>query len=201
MLVYNKTHKPYARLQETEKINTSKTRVKPTRRGCRGGRRKFRILPQQQTLQYVSSEDNLIFLDTPLQEEPSVTEVQVDYHNELREALNIQIDNIENGTQNHRTIPRDPARIESNNNNQPTRNVPKIMLANVMSLAPKITAVAEFAVRKDIDLVCITETWLKERIADSVVEIPNYSIIRLDRQVVEHGGVCLYVKDGYSNIG
>ena len=24
------------------------------------------------------------------------------------------------------------------------------------------------------------------------------SIIRLDRQVVEHGGVCLYVKDGYS---
>ena len=67
-----------------------------------------------------------------------------------------------------------------------------------MFLAPKITEVAEFALRKDIDLVCITETWLKERIADSVVEIPNYSIIRLDRQVVEHGGVCVYVKDGYS---
>ena len=174
------------------------SRVKPTRRGCRGGRRKFRILPQQQTLQYVSPGDNLIFLDNPLQEEPSVTEVQVDYHNELREALNIQIDTFENGTQNHRTIPRDPARIESNNNNQPTRNVPKIMLANVMFLTPKITEVAEFAVRKDIDLVCITETWLKERIADSVVEIPNYSIMRLDRQVVEHGGVCVYVKDGYS---
>ena len=174
------------------------SRVKPTRRGCHGGRRKFRILPQQQTLQYVSSGDNLIFLDTPLQEKPSVTEVQVDYHNELREALNIQNDAFENGTQNHRTIPRDPARIESNNNNQPTRNVPKIILANVMSLAPKIAEVAEFAVRKDIDLVCITETWLKERIADSVVEIPNYSIIRLDRQVVEHGGVCLYVKDGFS---
>ena len=72
------------------------------------------------------------------------------------------------------------------------------MLANVMSLAPKITEVAEFAVSKDIDLVYITETWLKECIADSVVEIPNYSIIRLDRQVVEHGGVCVYVKDGYS---
>ena len=67
-----------------------------------------------------------------------------------------------------------------------------------MSLAPKITVVAEFAVGKDIDLVRITETWLEERIAYSVVEIPNYSIIRLDRQVVEHGGVCLYVKDGYS---
>ena len=115
-----------------------------------------------------------------------------------RATLNIQIDTSENGTQNHQTIPREPARFESNNNNQPTRNVPKIMLANVMSLAPKITEVAEFAVRKDIDLVCFTETWLKERIADSVVKIPKYSIIRLDRQVVEHGGVCLYVKDGYS---
>ena len=44
----------------------------------------------------------------------------------------------------------------------------------------------------------LSETCLKEHIADSVVEIPNYSIIRLDRQVVEHGGVCVYVKDGYS---
>ena len=34
-----------------------------------------------------------------------------------------------------------------------------------MSLALTITVVAEFAVRKDIDLVYITETWLKERIA------------------------------------
>ena len=174
------------------------SRVKPTRRGCLGGRRKFRILPQQQTLQSDASGDNLISLDTLLQEEPRVTEVQVDYYNELREALNIQIDTSENGTQNHQSIPWDPARIESNNNNQPTRNVPKIMLANVMSLAPKITVVAEFAVRKDIDLVRITETWLKEHIAYNVVEIPNYSIVRLDRQVVEHGGVCLYVKDGYS---
>ena len=51
------------------------SRVKPTRRGCCGGRRKFRILPQQQTLQSDSSGDDLIFLDTPLQEEPSVTKV------------------------------------------------------------------------------------------------------------------------------
>ena len=124
-----------------------------------------------------------------------------------------------------------------------------------MSLAPKITEVAEFAMRKDVDLACITiawsrllvsgnnwkagmartgsgrerghafpcplslpdpvratpafrlfpltesleqasitERWLKERIADSE-EIPIYSINRLDRQVVERGGVCLNVKD------
>lgn len=50
----------------------------------------------------------------------------------------------------------------------------------------------------DVDLACITETWLKDRIADGVVHIPGYSIIRRDRKVVEHGGVCLYIKDGYS---
>lgn len=67
-----------------------------------------------------------------------------------------------------------------------------------MSLAPKIVEVSEFILRNDVDLACITETWLKDRITDSVVHIPGYSIIRRDREVVEHGGVCLYIKDGYS---
>ena len=31
---------------------------------------------------------------------------------------------------------------------------------------------------------------------DSVVDIPGYSIIRKDRSSEEHGGVCLYIKDG-----
>lgn len=47
-------------------------------------------------------------------------------------------------------------------------------------------------------MVCITETWLKERVADSVVDIPGYSILRRDRRTVEHGGVCLFIKDDYS---
>ena len=174
--------------------------MKPTSRGCRGGRRKLRTLTQQQTLQIDSSGGNLLSSDNLLRQgELSVTNAQVNYHNELIEALNIQIDTSENGTQNHQSIPWVQKRIESNNsNNQRKQNIPKIMVTNVMSHAPKIAEVAEFALREDVDLACITETWLKERIADSVVEIPNYSVIRLDRQVIEHGGVCLYVKQGYS---
>ena len=172
--------------------------MKPTRRGGRGGRRKLRTQTQQQTLQIDSSGGNLLSDNLLRQEELSFTNAQVNYHNELIEALNIQIDTSENGTQNHQSIPWVQKRIESNNNNQRKQNVPKIMVTNVMSLAPKIAEVAEFALRKDVDLACITETWLKERIANSVVEIPNYSIIRLDRQVIEHGGVRLYVKEGYS---
>ena len=67
-----------------------------------------------------------------------------------------------------------------------------------MSLVPKIVKVADFSLRNDIDLACITETWLKERVSDSVVDIPGYSILRRDRRIAEHGGVCLYIKDDYS---
>ena len=101
---------------------------------------------------------------------------------------------------NNNLDPQDPARNTSNIN-QPIRDyfVPNILLANVMSLAPKIVEVSEFILRNDVDLACITEPWLKDRIADVVVHIPGYSIIRRDREVVEHCGVCLYIKDGYSN--
>ena len=57
-----------------------------------------------------------------------------------------------------------------------------------MSLVPKIEEVSEFAVLNDVDLACITDTWLKDRIVNNVVEIPGYSIIRRDREEVEHGG-------------
>ena len=67
-----------------------------------------------------------------------------------------------------------------------------------MSLLPKIAEVFKFTVRNKVDLACINETWLKDRIVDSVEEIPGYSIIRRDREVVEHGGVYLYIKDRYS---
>ena len=58
--------------------------------------------------------------------------------------------------------------------------------------------VQEFINRHDIDLACITETWLRKEIPDSVVHIPDYTIIRRDRQTDSHGGVCLYIKN---NIG
>ena len=68
---------------------------------------------------------------------------------------------------------RSPEKRENpmNNNNQMTRAhfVPKLMLTNVMSLAPKIVEVTEFILRNDIDL----ETWLNERAADRVVDIPG----------------------------
>ena len=74
--------------------------------------------------------------------------------------------------------------------------VPKIMVSNTMSLAPKIVEVEEFVARNKVSLAFITETWLKSTVMDSVVDIPGYSIIRKDRSSEEHGGMCLYIKDG-----
>ncbi|XP_028515119.1 uncharacterized protein LOC110239869 [Exaiptasia diaphana] len=64
-----------------------------------------------------------------------------------------------------------------------------------MSHEPKIVEIQEFINRNEVDLACITETWLKDVIPDSVVDIPGYTIIRRDRQNIMHGGVCLYVKN------
>ena len=70
------------------------------------------------------------------------------------------------------------------------------MASNVMSLAPKIDEVQEFLLSSDISLAFITETWLKETIADCAVRIPGYTKIRKDRMVNNHGGVCFYLRDG-----
>jgi hypothetical protein len=72
---------------------------------------------------------------------------------------------------------------------------PKIIVANVMSLVPKMCEVSEFILRNQIGLAFIAETWLKSSVVDSIIDIPGYSVLRRDRSSDSHGGVCLYVKD------
>ena len=52
------------------------------------------------------------------------------------------------------------------------------MLANVMSLVPKLDEVQEFIHRNKICLAFITETSLKESIPESVVNIHGFTILR-----------------------
>ena len=64
-----------------------------------------------------------------------------------------------------------------------------------MSLAPKMDEVQQFIMRNSVDIGFISETWLGERVADSVVSIPNYKIFRKDRSFQQHSGVCMYVNE------
>ncbi len=76
--------------------------------------------------------------------------------------------------------------------------VPSILLSNVMSLVPKIDELALVVGNHNLDIICISETWLKNQIPDDAVQIHNYTLLRRDRKEREHGGVCLYIKNSYS---
>ena len=63
-----------------------------------------------------------------------------------------------------------------------------------MSLAPKIVEVSEFILRYDVDLACITETWLKDRIADGVVlyiSLATPSFAETGKWLSMEGSVCI----------
>ena len=64
-----------------------------------------------------------------------------------------------------------------------------------MSLAPKMDELRVTICNANVFFASITETWLKEHIEDTFVSIPGYNITRLDRKDIDHGGVCMYVRD------
>ena len=73
--------------------------------------------------------------------------------------------------------------------------VPSLMLSNVMSLVPKIDELREVILNSDVEIACITETWLRYHIDDNVVNVSGFRLVRLDRINSQHGGVCMYVRN------
>ena len=69
------------------------------------------------------------------------------------------------------------------------------LLANTMSLAPKIDEVRSVVLDLKPNLVFFTETWLRETICDSLLQIPGYSFILRDRTTDHHGSVGLYLEN------
>ena len=128
------------------------------------------------------------FKNSELQEED-------DLHNATLLSLNIQNDTSARSRTNDRIV------IDSINTTRVTNpvwtpKVPTIMLANVMSLAPKMAEVSEFIPRHNTSLAFITETWLKDSVSDGVVQIPGFAVVRKDRKVIDYGGVCAYIQEG-----
>ena len=64
-----------------------------------------------------------------------------------------------------------------------------------MSLSPKIDEIRLYVQDHDPDIMCLTETWLKDTVESSVIHITNYTLVRKDRIYAQHGGVCLYIKE------
>ena len=70
-----------------------------------------------------------------------------------------------------------------------------LMISNVMSLVPKIDELREVIHNSDVEIACITETWLRDHIDDNVVNVSGFRLVRLDRINSQHGGVCMYVRN------
>jgi len=72
-----------------------------------------------------------------------------------------------------------------------------IMYFNCRSIVPKFDELVCLCLANKPSIVCLTETWLCSDILDSELHIPNYSIVRQDRN--RHGGgVAIYVNNALS---
>ena len=73
--------------------------------------------------------------------------------------------------------------------------VPSFLLSIVMSLVPKMDEIRVAICNANLCFASITETWLKDHIDDNIVSMLGYNIIRRDRKDIDHGGICMYVRD------
>jgi hypothetical protein len=54
--------------------------------------------------------------------------------------------------------------------------------------------ISTFAIEKEVDFICLSETWLHSQISDTQIDIPGYQEpFRKDRKDKRGGGVCAYV--------
>ncbi|KAK9678930.1 hypothetical protein QE152_g40424 [Popillia japonica] len=72
----------------------------------------------------------------------------------------------------------------------------KFVHLNARSLLNKFDEIALVIQSSNADFFAITETWLSSDIADQVVGVNGYQIVRNDR-VGRGGGVALYIKNVY----
>ena len=72
---------------------------------------------------------------------------------------------------------------------------------NIRSLLPKIDSVREYVDSTRPNILCLSETWLKQEIPSTLIHLDDYILIREDRKTINDegyikrgGGLCTYVK-------
>ena len=71
--------------------------------------------------------------------------------------------------------------------------LPNVLIANVRSLSGKVDELSVIAKVNDVDIICITESWLTDLILDSTCSLTNFNLFRNDRKSTVGGGVCVYI--------
>lgn len=73
---------------------------------------------------------------------------------------------------------------------------PSVVLANMMSLSPKIDELRCFANDIKLDLISLTETWVcHDTGSEHHLHLPGYNLCLKNRKSGVHGGVGLYINN------
>jgi hypothetical protein len=72
------------------------------------------------------------------------------------------------------------------------KNLLKCRLINARSVINKIDDLRVIANTENLDIICITESWANNNVADAELSIPGYNITRNDRENKRGGGILLY---------
>lgn len=71
-----------------------------------------------------------------------------------------------------------------------------ILHINIRSLLPKLPLFTHDYLDERLDIILVSESWLKNGLDDSLFTVPGYHFIRIDRPSLKRGGgLCIYLKD------
>ena len=73
--------------------------------------------------------------------------------------------------------------------------LPKFLLVNARSILNKKEELEVVISHDRPDVILIAEIWLSDSVPDEVVNIPNFCIVRNDRQFGRGGGVQIYIQE------
>ena len=71
-------------------------------------------------------------------------------------------------------------------------------MANVRSISNKIDELYATIVSNQIQILCLTETWLNDNFSPTSINFPDFSIVRRDRSRKMGGGVLIAIKQSWS---
>lgn len=69
---------------------------------------------------------------------------------------------------------------------------------NAQSLPAHFVEFKHFFNNKNYDVIAVSETWFNENHSSNLYQLDNYILFRNDRERCRGGGVCLYIRSGFS---
>ena len=86
------------------------------------------------------------------------------------------------------------ALCQSQSTGKTTYDFPNIFYTNPRSVMSKIDKIYEVSRSNNIDLICITESWLTENIPDNCVSLEGFTTYPCDRIERKGAGICTWTK-------